>query len=58
MLPTQNLPVKIKPRSVPKPRETLSIAKREASAILTIRLKKNKHQYTDFTDFALREYQN
>ena len=58
MLPTQNLPAKIKPGSVPKPRETLSIAKREASAVLTITVKKNKRQYTDFTDFALREYQN
>ena len=54
MLPTQNFPVKSIPRSVLKPRETSSIAKREASVVLTTAVKKNKRQYRDFTDFAKR----
>ena len=54
MHPTQNLPVKSIPRSVLKPRETSSIAKTEASAVLTTTVKKNKHQYRDFTDFVKR----
>ena len=54
MLPTQNLPVKSIPRSVVKPRETSSIAKREASAVLTTTVKKNKRQYRDFMDFVKR----
>ena len=54
MLPTQNLPVRSIPRSVPKPRETSSIAKREASAVLTTTVKKNKGQYRDLTYFVKR----
>ena len=52
--PTQNLPVKSIARSVLKPRGTSSIAKTEASAVLTTTVKKNKHQYRDFTDFVKR----
>ena len=51
MLPTLNLPFKSIPRSVLIPRETSSIAKREASAVLTTTAKKT-HQYRDFTDFV------
>ena len=51
MLPTINLPFKSIPRSVLIPRETSSIAKREASAVLTTTAKKTR-QYRDFTDFV------
>ena len=51
MLPTLNLPFKSIPRSVLIPRETSSIAKREASAVLTTTAK-NTRQYRDFTDFV------
>ena len=51
MLPTLNLPFKSIPRSVLIPRETSSIAKREASAVLTTTAKKTC-QYRDFTDFV------
>ena len=54
MLLTQNLPVKSIPRSVPKPRKTSSIVKREASAVITSTIKRNKRQYGDFTDFVKR----
>ena len=54
MLPTQNLSVKSIPRSVLRPRETSSIAKREASAVLTTTVRKNKRLYRDFTDSVKR----
>ena len=54
MLPTQNLPVKSTPRSVLRPRETSSIAKREASAVLTTTVRQNKRLYRDFTNLVKR----
>ena len=54
MLPTQNLPIKTIPRSVLKSKETSSIAKRQASAVLTTTVKKNKRQSRDFPDFVKR----
>ena len=52
VLPSLNLPVKSIPKSLPKPRTTKSISKRESS-IQQLHTAV-KHKYKDFNDFKTR----